>query len=614
MAGTTRIAVQPSLRAVPDALLLLLDEDLYLSAAPGPGVRPWVPFVHLPRRADPRHLTGFLPPGEPIREAVINHPRRYLVRVEEDPGDGLGGELLDPDATCGLRRPLDLEGRLPTTQSVGLAGVRSVELQEEPAASADLVLPRPRDELQELLSKVVLPPRADVQEGRHRRAGDAFELEIDDQGTDPGGDRPERIYRFSRRVVRLVVRLRRQALPLADLPDDVGLQVCRHGLEPDVLRRPECAARGRRPDRGREPEHLRHGRLRDDDRVVPLLGDVLDHAPPGLDFADRGAHHVLRDVHEHLREGLQEGPPRLAHRPVDRAVRRGDHLRGAAVDRVLVELRVHEPHLHRHALLPGEWALPHRLLDERLLDQLHRLVEVLDPLRRVDQHVRVLDPHDVLRLVLRHPELLELLREDLRVLDPLPRRDLSGADRIDDRLLEGLHLEIEAMVFVRGLPLEGAALPPHAFPVHDDRRARDHGDLVVVLDPVDRDLEVELPHPGDQVLPGLLVDLDLDARVCLSDRPERVDELRQVLRGLRLDRHRDDRVGVMDDRLERLHVLVVAHRRARDRVVQSDDGDHVPAVDLVDGDPVRAHDHRDDLRTRGLRAPDDPQLLPPPDL
>src|SRR5437870_10763008 len=133
MAGTTRIAVQPSLRAVPDALLLLLDEDLYLSAAPGPGVRPWVPFVHPPRRADPRHLTGFLPPGEPIREAVINHPRRYLVRVEEDPGDGLGGGLIDPGATRGLRRPLHHEVRLPTPQSAGPPGVRHVPPPDDAA-------------------------------------------------------------------------------------------------------------------------------------------------------------------------------------------------------------------------------------------------------------------------------------------------------------------------------------------------------------------------------------------------------------------------------------------------------------------------------------------------
>src|SRR5947209_8117709 len=174
MAGTTRIAVQSSLRAVPNALLLLLDEDLYLSAAPGPGVRPWVPFVHLPRRSDPRHLTGFLPPGEPIREAMIDHPRRDLVRVEEDPRDGLGGELLDSDATLGLRRSRNLEGRLPSTQSVGLAGVRSVELQEEPAARVGLVFLRPRDEQPELLSQMVLPPRADVLEGRHRRSGDTL--------------------------------------------------------------------------------------------------------------------------------------------------------------------------------------------------------------------------------------------------------------------------------------------------------------------------------------------------------------------------------------------------------------------------------------------------------
>ena len=116
------------------------------------------------------------------------------------------------------------------------------------------------------------------------------------------------------------------------------------------------------------------------------------------------------------------------------------------------------------------------------------------------------------------------------------------------------------------------------------------------------------------MLPRLLVDLHLDTRVRLRDAPEDLDELREILRGLRLDRHRHDGVGIVDDRLEGLHVLVVAHRGARDRVLQAHDRDDVPRVNLVDGDPVRAHDHRDDLRALGLRHPDHPQLLPPPDL
>src|SRR5207302_1451596 len=116
-----------------------------------------------------------------------------------------------------------------------------------------------------------------------------------------------------------------------------------------------------------------------------------------------------------------------------------------------------------------------------------------------------------------HAECLECLREDRRVLDPLPGRDFARPDRLDHLLFERLDLHVESIVHVWRLPLEGTALSADALPVHDDRRARRHGDLVIVLDPVDRDLEVQLPHAGDQVFSRLLIDLDLDARVRLRD-------------------------------------------------------------------------------------------------
>src|SRR5947209_473121 len=416
-----------------------------------------------------------------------------------------------------------------------------------------------------------------------------------------------------RRVIRLVVRFRRQAFPRADRPNDLRLQVARHGLEAAVLRRPERAALGRGTNRGCEAEHLRDGRLRVDDRDLAFLRDVLDHAAAALDVPDRGPHVVLRDVDEHFLDWLHEASPTLDHRAVDRRPRGGDDLRGTSVDRVFVELRVHEEDLHRHALLPGERPFRHRL-DVRFLDQLHRLVEVLNPLRRVDQHVRVLHPHDVLRLVPVHPELLELLGEHLRILDPLSRRDLAAPDCLDDLLLERLDLHVEPVVLVRRLAFERAPFAADALAVDDDRRAGRDRDLVVVLDAVARDLEVELTHPGDQVLARLLVDLDLDARVCLREEPQRLDELRQVRRRLRLHRDRHDGVGVVDDLLEGLHLLVVADRRSRDRVFESDDRDDVARVDFVDGDAVRADDHRDGLGALRLRHADDPELLAASDL
>src|SRR5213594_178288 len=188
----------------------------------------------------------------------------------------------------------------------------------------------------------------------------------------------------SRRVVRFVVRLRRKALPGADRPHDLGLQIRRDRFETAVLRRPERAALRRGPDGGREAEHLRDRRLRVDDRDLAFLVDVLDHPAAALDLPERGPHKILRHVDEDLLDRLEQGPPALDHRAVDRRSGGGDDLGRPAVDGVFVELRVDEAYLEAHRLLGREGSLPHRL-DVRLLDELHRLVEVLDTFRRIDQ-------------------------------------------------------------------------------------------------------------------------------------------------------------------------------------------------------------------------------------
>src|SRR2546427_12622509 len=388
----------------------------------------------------------------------------------------------------------------------------------------------------------------------------------------------------SRRVICFVVRFRRKALPRTDRPHDLGLQIRRHRFETAVLRRPERAALRGGPDGGRESEHLRDRRLRVDDRDLAFLVDVLDHPASALDLPERGAHEILGHVDEDLLDRLEQGPHALDHRAVDRRSRRRDDLSGAAVDGVFVELRVDEAHLEPHRLLAGEGSLAHRL-DVRFFDQLHRLVQVLDPFRRVDEHVRVVDPDDALRLVAVHAGLLELLREGFRVLDPLTRCDFPGADRIDDLAREGLDLHVETVVLVRRLAFERTALAADAFAVHDDRRARGDGDLVVVLDAVQRELQGELAHPGDQVLSRLLIDLDHDTRVRLRDEAQGLHEPREVRCGLRFHRDRHDRVGVMDDLLEGLHLLVIADGRAGDRVLQPDDGDDIAGIDFVHRDP-----------------------------
>src|SRR5438034_10939108 len=348
----------------------------------------------------------------------------------------------------------------------------------------------------------------------------------------------------SRRIVRFVVRFRRKALPGANRPHDLGLQIRRDRFETAVFRRPERAPLRRGSDGGRETEHLRDRRLRVDDRDLPFLLDVLDHPASALDLPERGAHEILGHVDEDLLDRLQQGPRALDHRAVDRRSCRRADLSGAAVDGVFVELRVDEAHLEPHRLLRGQGSPVHRL-DVCFLDQLHRLVQVLDPFRRVDQHVRVVDPDDALGLVALHAELLELLREDLRVLDPLARGDFSGPDCLDDLGLERLDLHVAPVVLVWRFAFDRTALAADTFAVHDDRRARRYRNLVVVLDAVDRDLEVEFAHPGDQVLSRLLIDLDHDTRVRLRDEAQGLHEPREVRRRLRFDGHSYDRVGVV---------------------------------------------------------------------
>src|SRR2546429_9763846 len=92
-----------------------------------------------------------------------------------------------------------------------------------------------------------------------------------------------------------------------------------------------------------------------------------------------------------------------------------------------------------------------------------------------------MNPDDALGLVAVHAELLELLREDLRVLDPLARGDFSGPDCLDDLGLERLGLHVEPVVLVWRFAFERTALAADTFAVHDDRRARRFRHLVGVL-------------------------------------------------------------------------------------------------------------------------------------
>src|SRR5690606_30198291 len=93
--------------------------------------------------------------------------------------------------------------------------------------------------------------------------------------------------------------------------------------------------------------------------------------------------------------------------------------------------------------------------------------------------------------------------------------------------------------------------------VGDLRPAGVRLDFVLALHAVDDDLEVELAHPGDDRLPGLLVEADAERRVFLAELLERLGHLRLVVARLRLDRNRDHRLRERD-RLKEHGVVAIA--------------------------------------------------------
>src|SRR3954470_912958 len=115
-----------------------------------------------------------------------------------------------------------------------------------------------------------------------------------------------------------------------------------------------------------------------------------------------------------------------------------------------------------------------------------------------------------------------------------------------------------------------------------DLRPADVGlDLELALHAVDEDLEVQLAHPGDLGLAGLLVRLHLERRVLLGQAAERDRHLLLVGLGLRLDGDLDDRLGEVDH-LELDRRVRGGQRVAGDDLLDADGGGDVARVDLVE--------------------------------
>src|SRR6266542_1349687 len=284
-------------------------------------------------------------------------------------------------------------------------------------------------------------------------------------------------------------------------------------------------------------EHLRQRDERLDDSGSPAFVHGLDLATPGVEVTDHVAHVLLGrgdlDGHHRL-EQYRVGPARGG---LERH-RTGDlerHL--GRVD--LVVATVEQGQLHADERVAGEDAVLHGLLRARVdgRDELPRYASTGD---RVDELVR--------RSVRAHLQRLEL----------------------------DLHLRVLARA--TGLLLVDVVLtlddPADRLAVGHLRLADVRLDLELAAHAIDEDLQVELAHPLDDRLAGLLVVLDLERRVLFGELLDRGAQLLLVALRLRLDGDRDDRVGERH-RLEHDRLLRIGQRVAGGRLLQARDGDDV---------------------------------------
>src|SRR2546422_4652961 len=153
-------------------------------------VRPRVAIVYLARRSDALHVSVLLPPPKPVAQSMVHESRGHLVRVEGDARHRLRPKLLDANPPFVFRGALDLEVRLPSPPVVRPAGVRPVDLSEDPLPRPDAVTLRPGDERAELLAKVLFTIRTDVLDGCDVVSRSSLEFEIDRHGL-PAGTRRE---------------------------------------------------------------------------------------------------------------------------------------------------------------------------------------------------------------------------------------------------------------------------------------------------------------------------------------------------------------------------------------------------------------------------------------
>ena len=169
-------------------------------------------------------------------------------------------------------------------------------------------------------------------------------------------------------------------------------------------------------------------------------------------------------------------------------------------------------------------------------------------------------------------------------------RDRSSLDLVDE-------LEARARLGGRDLDVAVAELPAatglllvapvglggraHGLLVGNPRRVELDLGAEALAHPVDDHLDVDLGQPGDDLLAGLAVAVDVERRVLLLEAADRVRRLVLVALGLGLEGERHHRSGKAQRRERHLRVLGRQHV-AGPGLLQLRDGADVAGSELVD--------------------------------
>src|SRR6059058_1118244 len=221
----------------------------------------------------------------------------------------------------------------------------------------------------------------------------------------------------------------------------------------------------------------------------------------------------------------------------------------------------------------------------------HRAGDLEGHLRRIDVVVRAVDERDANAL---HGRTCELAAGH-RLLDALVHRGTEAlgddaADDLVDELVALVYLErleedlcVAVLAEAAGLLLVATPRPgllANRLEVRDARLVQLDVHAEAPLQPLDRDLDVDLRQAREQLLPGLRIAPEVDRRVLLGEPPQARGHLLLVAFRLRLDGEAHHGLGEADRRQLDL-ALRVDEQVARLRLLELRDGADVAGAEVV---------------------------------